>query len=67
VAETAAKRDLEVAIMNARAAEQRKLAAILEAEGISKSTKMKMEADNYRAMGNPGCHRYSEVLGGRLC
>jgi regulator of protease activity HflC (stomatin/prohibitin superfamily) len=50
VAETAAKRDLEVAIMNAKAAEQRKLAAILEAEGISKSTKMKMEADNYRAM-----------------
>ena len=50
VAETAGNRDLQVAMLNARAAEQRKLAAILEAEGASRATKMKMEADNYRAM-----------------
>jgi regulator of protease activity HflC (stomatin/prohibitin superfamily) len=50
VAETGAQRELEVTTLNAKSAEQRKLAAILEAEGESKARKMKMEADNYQAM-----------------
>jgi regulator of protease activity HflC (stomatin/prohibitin superfamily) len=50
VAETAAQRDLDVAMLNTKAAEQRKLAAILEAEGFAKATRLKMESDNYQAL-----------------
>jgi regulator of protease activity HflC (stomatin/prohibitin superfamily) len=50
VAQIAAQRDLDVATLNGKAADQRKLAAILEAEGEAQARKLKMEADNYQAL-----------------
>lgn len=50
VAELAGLRELQVAKLMAQAAEQKKLGAILEAQGEAEAKRLKREADNYEAL-----------------
>ena len=50
VAELGGQRELQVAKLMAQAAEQKKLGAILEAQGEAEAKRLKREADNYEAL-----------------
>jgi regulator of protease activity HflC (stomatin/prohibitin superfamily) len=50
VAELGGQRELQVARLMAQAAEQKKLGAILEAQGEAEAKRLKREADNYEAL-----------------
>jgi regulator of protease activity HflC (stomatin/prohibitin superfamily) len=50
VAELRGQQELAVAKLQAQAADQKKAAAILEAEGEAKAKRLKREADNYEAL-----------------